>query len=96
MCMVPMMPSGHMTITIGRMVKITAQSGKVMARTFTQLTYEQRVQIKQMLDQGISKRLIAETIGVHHSTVYREIERGTVNETYDPEYAEKKYQGNND
>ena len=50
MCMVPMMPSGHMTITIGRMVKITAQSGKVMARTFTQLTYEQRVQIKQMLD----------------------------------------------
>lgn len=23
--------------------------GKVMARTFTQLTYEQRVQIKQML-----------------------------------------------
>lgn len=63
-----------------------------MARTFTQLTYEQRVQIKQMLDQGISKRRIAETIGVHHSTVYREIERGTVNETYDPEYAEKKYQ----
>lgn len=41
-----------------------------MARTFTQLTYEQRAQIKQMLDQGISKRRIAETIGVHQLLKY--------------------------
>ena len=40
--------------------------------------------------------MIAETIGIHHSTVYREIEWGTVHETYDPEYAEKKYQENSD
>lgn len=63
-----------------------------MARTFTQLTYEQRQQIKQQLDSSISKRSIAESIGVHHSTVYREIERGNVNGKYDPDYAEEQYQ----
>lgn len=63
-----------------------------MARTFTQLTYEQRLQLKQMLDSGISKRAIAESIGVHHSTIYREIERGNVSGNYDPDYAEEQYQ----
>jgi len=63
-----------------------------MARTFTQLTYEQRLQIKKSLDADISKRVIADEIGVHHSTIYREIERGSVNGIYDPDFAEQQYQ----
>lgn len=63
-----------------------------MARSFTQLTYEQRLDIKKMLNSGISKRAIADNIGVHHSTIYREIDRGNVNGQYDPDYAEEQYQ----
>lgn len=63
-----------------------------MARTFTQLSYEQRLEIKKHLDNGISKRAIADKIGVHHSTVYREIDRGMVNGVYDPDYSEEQYQ----
>lgn len=63
-----------------------------MTRTFTQLSYEQRLEIKKHLESGISKRTIAEMIGVHHSTIYREIDRGTINGTYDPDYSEEQYQ----
>lgn len=63
-----------------------------MPRTFTQLTYIQRCKIKELLDAGISKQAIAEIIGVHHSTIYREINRGTVKGQYNPEYAETQYQ----
>lgn len=63
-----------------------------MARTFSQLSYEQRLEIKKHLDSGISKRAIADLIGVHHSTVYREIDRGTINGIYDPDYSEEQYQ----
>lgn len=45
-----------------------------------------------MLNSGISKRAIADNIGVYHSTIYREIDRGNVNGQYDPDYAEEQYQ----
>lgn len=63
-----------------------------MARTFTQLSYEQRLEIKKHLDAKISKRTIADMIGVHHSTIYREIDRGMIDGKYDPDYAEEQYQ----
>lgn len=63
-----------------------------MSRTFTQLSLEQRKQIKELLDENISKRAIANLIGVHHSTIYREIEKGTIDGVYNPEYAESQYQ----
>ena len=51
-----------------------------------------RLAIKQMLERGNSKKEIAESIGVHTSTIYREIDRGTVNGHYDPTAAEEAYQ----
>lgn len=44
-------------------------------RTYTQLTQEQRYQIKALKDNGISQANIAATIGVHPSTVSRELKR---------------------
>ena len=48
-----------------------------MGRVYMHLTYDQRLAIKQMLERGNSKKEIAESIGVHTSTIYREIDRGT-------------------
>jgi len=44
-------------------------------RTYTQLTQEQRYQIKALKDNGITQAKIAKTIGVHPSTVSRELKR---------------------
>lgn len=44
-----------------------------------------------MLDSGLSKTVIAEKIGVHNSTIYRETCRGNLNGQYDPDYAEEQY-----
>lgn len=63
-----------------------------MARTFNHLTYEQRCQIKSMLDNKTPVREIANALGFHHSAIYREIDRGKVNGIYDPEFSESKYQ----
>ena len=44
---------------------------------FHQLTSEQRYTISVSLQKEMSKKAIAEAIGVHRSTVYREIERNS-------------------
>ena len=44
---------------------------------FHQLTSEQRYTISVLLQKEMSKKAIAEAIGVHRSTVYREIERNS-------------------
>lgn len=62
-----------------------------MGRTFKQLTYEQRKSIKKMLNCGYTNAEIAQIIGVHKSTIYREINRGSVNEEYDPDLSEELY-----
>lgn len=62
-----------------------------MGQAYMQLTYDQRVRIKKMLDMQKSKREIAESIGVHISTVYREIDRGMLDGSYDPRTAENAY-----
>ena len=58
-----------------------------MARS--QLTLAQRYKISSYLQAGISKRRIAEFTQLHHSTVYREIKRNSVNGKYNPDMAEK-------
>lgn len=63
-----------------------------MSRTFTQLSYEQRLEIKKLLDSKMSARAISDKIGVHHSTVSREIKKGMVDGSYNPEYAEEQAQ----
>lgn len=44
---------------------------------YSQLTLEQRYTIEKLIDTGTSKTEIAEIIGVHKSTVYRELNRNT-------------------
>lgn len=65
-----------------------------MSRTFSQLSYENRLEIKKMIDSDtkISARVIADKIGVHHSTISREIKKGMVDGSYNPEYAEEQAQ----
>lgn len=57
-------------------------------REFKHITYEQRQELKRMLDLGNSKPAIAKTLGICTRSVYNELRRGTLNGTYDPEYAE--------
>ena len=44
-------------------------------KPYRHLTYEQRCQIYCYLKSGMSYRLIAKHLGVHHSTIYREVSR---------------------
>ena len=54
-----------------------------------QLTLAQRYKISSYLQVGISISQIAEWLGVHRSTIYREILRNSLNGKYHPETAEK-------
>ncbi len=62
-----------------------------MRNSFSHMTLEQRKLIRKMLDEGQSKSSIARAVGANRATIYREIERGTVQGTYDPEYAQRAY-----
>lgn len=65
-----------------------------MARTFSHLSYKQRLKIGEMLDDGFKKTDIARALGVNSSTIYREIERGSFNGFYDPTKSEEQYRDN--
>lgn len=54
-----------------------------------EITYEQRLKLKGLLDSGNSRPEIAEALGICVCSVYKELKRGTLNGTYDPEYAQK-------
>lgn len=64
---------------------------KIMGRTYNHLTTEQRMKIKELLDNGFKKAEIARALNVHNATVYREIERGSENGVYNPDYSEERY-----
>lgn len=55
----------------------------------TQLTLAQRYEIKAYLQAGISKSKIAEWVGTHRSTIYREVKRNSLDEKYHPGHAER-------
>lgn len=70
-------------------------------RSYKQLNWTSRIKLETMLKHGHSKKEIAEELGVHISTVYRELKRGTyehlnsdytTEERYSPEIAEARYQ----
>lgn len=63
-----------------------------MPQGYRHLTYNQRIAIKKMLDEGYSRKHMAEVLEIHLSTIYREIDRGTINGRYNPDYSEKMYQ----
>ena len=55
--------------------------------SYTQLTYEQRYQIKALLEMGHKQTQIAECLGVHKSTISREILRNRGQRGYRPKQA---------
>ena len=72
-------------------------------RRFKQLSRADRLKIEALLKAGHGKQEIADQIGVHVSTIYRELQRGryqhtnsdlTVEDRYSPDIAEDKYQQN--
>lgn len=64
-----------------------------MPRTYSHLSYEQRLRVKGLLDKGTKKVDIARALGIHNATIYREIDRGSINGIYDPGHAEEQYRG---
>lgn len=46
-----------------------------MGKYFHHLSYDNRLLLKQMLDNEYSVKKIADELGVHISTIYREIKR---------------------
>lgn len=67
-----------------------------MGRSYSHLSREQRQEIADSLELGRSAKDIAAILGLHISTVYREIERGKNPDTmkYEPDFSENKYQSN--
>ena len=72
-------------------------------RRYKHLTWADRLVIETMLRDGKGKKEIAERIGVHESTIYREKRRGqyehlnsdyTTDIRYSPDIAQKKYDEN--
>lgn len=59
---------------------------------FKHLSIEKRILLKQYLEQGFSKVYIAKLLGVHHSTIYRELKRGFLNGEYSPIFAANDYE----
>lgn len=75
----------------------------IMGKVFKHLTKENRVRIELLLKLDYSISKIAEMIGVHRSTIYREIKRGrfealksdlTTEDRYSPDIADDKYREN--
>lgn len=58
--------------------------------SYKQLTREQRYQTNALLKTGHAKAEIAEVIGVHRATVYREINRNSGKRGYRPKQAHEK------
>lgn len=70
---------------------MTQTNSNTNKRTFTHLTEIERGQIAAYLDEGLSHREIGRRMGRNHSTISREVSRGTVQQidTYRKPY--KKY-----
>jgi len=57
--------------------------------TYTQLTYSQRYHIYTFMKAGLCQTEIAKTIGVHKSTISREIKRNRGKRGYRPKQAQQ-------
>ena len=48
-----------------------------MKQTYHHLTEQQRILLGMMIQKGYSKSKVANNLGVHRSTVYRELQRNS-------------------
>lgn len=58
--------------------------------SYKHIVYSQRLKIKELLDAGATRRVIAEAIGTSQPAVTREIHRGLVDGVYDPNFSEAR------
>jgi len=58
--------------------------------SYQQLTEGQRYQISALRAQRISVAAMAHPIGVHRSTVYRELRRNACQDSYQPDHAQRQ------
>ena len=56
--------------------------------SYSQITMIQRYQIEALIREGLSKSCIASNLGVHRSSIYREIQRNSIDGHYKAEYAQ--------
>ncbi len=61
-----------------------------MGAKFKRITFEERVQIKALLEQGLSMRAISRSINKSSGAVCSEIKHGSRDGVYDPQYAQKR------
>jgi len=61
-----------------------------MARKYSHLTYEQRCQIYALKERGDSVTAIAQALGVHYSTIFRELNRNKGERGYRYKQAQEK------
>ena len=59
-------------------------------REYKQLTEEERIEIYAMMQAGKQQKMIAADLGVHPSTVSRELTRNTGLRGYRPKQAQQK------
>lgn len=59
-----------------------------MAKAFSHFTYEQRCELKSMLDNKTPIIKIANTLSFSRASIYREIKRGQVNGIYTPDFSD--------
>lgn len=66
----------------GNSPEVFGQAGyiRVVMQKYTQLSLQNRHQIKALLDAGHNQSEIARTLGVHRSTISRELKRNVANE----------------
>lgn len=70
----------------GKIPEVFSQAGyiRVVMQKYSQLSLENRHQIKALLDAGHNQSEVARTIGVHRSTVSRELNRNVANNDGEP------------
>jgi len=65
-----------------------------MAKSHKKICYEDRLKIKELINEGNCGKKIADIIGVHKMTIYREFDKGGGTREnkfrdYDPDIAQK-------
>jgi len=60
------------------------------AKHYKQLTQGQRYQLQALLKNSLTQQAMADTLGVHKSTISRELSRNSNSDDYCPEAAEKR------
>lgn len=59
---------------------------------YRRITIEQRLQMKALLDIGLSKTRVAAKLGLHRSSIGRELRRNTGGRGYRPQQAQRLYE----